>query len=1161
MSNLNNQYAIVKDVDSSLTMRKTKSSDFIIGNFSGTQPINVAAVATTNQPLSTTKAGSIIDDHTLVEGDLVLLTAQTTANQRGIYVVGLNNLTIDPVSATKFELNEINTILVQNGTQNANTQYIQKTANVTFNGTTFSPSLTFQQIPTSYPINNVWYIAENGNDTTGNGTISKPYATFAKAQSMAGSNDTVVVFNGAYTENWTITKSLFINCGIDNEVKLTGSLSFSQTNPFYTVIQGLQVNGNVDNGINTGGWRMQECTINGDITIVGDITGNIVLENCQCPTGTVQVSTTNNVEVQIDSGYYNGSLVVDNTGSVVYVRNLLGLGTVTHSAGALLLLANIVGVKKDGSGNSINSTATNASPFNFIAIGSVSTQQADLTYGLINKTGNCPYVISAGCNISPTGNTLTGTQSLQTLADYVNANYTPTNYTPINNSVNGHLQGINAALGNTGAVATQSQTDNGYSTGLSVGVGQMKLYNAKNDFTPTIIGRPQANNSVSVSPIGRAAPMYDFYGIAWSSKLGLFAAVSSSSNKIVTSPDGITWTDQVSTAAQWRTICWSPELSIFVAVAQTGQINTSSNGITWTNRTSPAANGWSSICWSPEKSLFVVVAISGTQKVMTSPDGVTWTLRTPSSDTPLWYCITWANSLELFVVGGTAGNFMTSPDGITWTSVTQALNANTATSISWSPKLGLLVAGFSTEAAGNRILTSTNGTTWINRTVAGTAINGISWSPELEMFYAVGNDPSNPINTSFDGITWTSRSQISGNVNVWQNVCWSPELGIFCSIASGGTGASVMTSIPSNSITFGTQSQLNTSFTTSFAFNVDQFKKYNYISSYMPTIWGAPQGNFVASGAYTARTAPSALGYSEVCYSPELNLFVAVSGNGGSVGLARVATSNDAINWTSQNASNDSSWTSVCWSPQLNLFVAVSAGSLIMSSSDGVTWTNRNSTAGRTYSSVCWSPQQARFIAVATGSAYMRSNDGITWTSKSMPVNISWQSVCYSPELDIFVAVSGTGTGTNQVATLANGATTWVTRTSIAGFWQSVCWANKLGLFIAVASSGTNNIMTSPDGITWTARTASETFSAQYVLWCPEIGLLVSVGSVSTTTKGVMTSTDGITWTVRAIAPNTNTWLGACWAAPFGAIVAVSGVNATSSIMTSKSAHNAMTTF
>ena len=83
------------------------------------------------------------------------------------------------------------------------------------------------------------------------------------------------------------------------------------------------------------------------------------------------------------------------------------------------------------------------------------------------------------------------------------------------------------------------------------------------------------------------------------------------------------WTIRTSAADNgWRSVCWSPELTLFVAVANSGtgnRVMTSPDGINWTIRTSAADNSWLSVCWSPELTLFVAVAYTGTgNRVMTS---------------------------------------------------------------------------------------------------------------------------------------------------------------------------------------------------------------------------------------------------------------------------------------------------------------------------------------------------------------------------------------------------------------------------------------------------------------------------------------------------------------------------------------------------------------
>ena len=83
------------------------------------------------------------------------------------------------------------------------------------------------------------------------------------------------------------------------------------------------------------------------------------------------------------------------------------------------------------------------------------------------------------------------------------------------------------------------------------------------------------------------------------------------------------WTIRVSAEDNdWRSVCWSPELGLFCAVARSGtddRVMTSPNGIDWTIRVSAADNDWRSVCWSPELGLFAAVATYGAgNRVMTS---------------------------------------------------------------------------------------------------------------------------------------------------------------------------------------------------------------------------------------------------------------------------------------------------------------------------------------------------------------------------------------------------------------------------------------------------------------------------------------------------------------------------------------------------------------
>ena len=52
----------------------------------------------------------------------------------------------------------------------------------------------------------------------------------------------------------------------------------------------------------------------------------------------------------------------------------------------------------------------------------------------------------------------------------------------------------------------------------------------------------------------------------------------------------------------------------------------SSNGINWV-LSSTSDNNWRSVCWSPQLLIFVAVSSNGTNRVMTSSNGINWTSR------------------------------------------------------------------------------------------------------------------------------------------------------------------------------------------------------------------------------------------------------------------------------------------------------------------------------------------------------------------------------------------------------------------------------------------------------------------------------------------------------------------------------------------------------
>jgi hypothetical protein len=254
--------------------------------------------------------------------------------------------------------------------------------------------------------------------------------------------------------------------------------------------------------------------------------------------------------------------------------------------------------------------------------------------------------------------------------------------------------------------------------------------------------------------------------IAYSSSLTLFAAVASS-GEILTSPDGITWTQRVSPEKnKWNGIAFGN--GVFVAVASTGthRVMTSSDGITWILRNASQANSWNAVAYNAGAGspVFCAVASDGTNRVMTSPDGITWTNRTASTNND--YKAICANSAGRFVaiadqVAG-ASRSMTSTDGTTWTSVGALATVSTWTSIASDGTNFIAVAS---SGATQVASCGSTGATWTSQTPASSnAWQAVTYVSGLSLFVAVASSGSgNRVMTAPNLTTWTSRTSAADN--------------------------------------------------------------------------------------------------------------------------------------------------------------------------------------------------------------------------------------------------------------------------------------------------------------------------------------------------------------------------------------------------------------
>jgi hypothetical protein len=626
------------------------------------------------------------------------------------------------------------------------------------------------------------------------------------------------------------------------------------------------------------------------------------------------------------------------------------------------------------------------------------------------------------------------------------------------------------------------------------------------------------NNDMYQTIFNKSNILYNFgstTSICWSPELSLFAAISSgnNANSIALSSNGIDWiTYSLNNTNGFTTICWSSTLKLFVAIAlNTNVFYYSSNGITWNTSTFSLTYNWQSVIWSSELNMFAAVARSASNgtSIATSVDGINWISRTAPDNQ--WWQIIYAKNR--FIVIGTIG-IMTSTDGIVWTNGTVPASHNWK-SITYSSSLDLFV--IVSDTGSNRIAYSSNLTTWtlITAPILNSWLN-VLWIDELNIFIATSSTgTNNRIMISDNGINWYIRSHNNQYLAFVYRCAWSPSL-------------KRLVLPTSTNYVYCSDFRINNLLNKNIYLN-DLNKK---ASKYEDII-------FNLSNNWISRNAASNLEWEAICYSTELNLFVAISDTGTG---NRIMTSNDSINWTSQVNPVDNNWTSICYSSNLNLFVAVSntgTNDRIMTSSDGITWTSRNNPVDNNWTSICYSSELSLFVAVAssgTNDRIMTSSDGINWTTRNNPVDNNWTSICYSPELTLFVAVANTGTN-DRVMTSIDGIN-WTSRTSAANNnWISICWANNINLFIAIANSGNKRIMISEDGINWNLIQDPVNNNWKQIIWINELNSAVAISNSGT--KRIMISLNGYDWKLENLTIQNN-FTSICWSPKLAILVLVS---------------------
>lgn len=619
----------------------------------------------------------------------------------------------------------------------------------------------------------------------------------------------------------------------------------------------------------------------------------------------------------------------------------------------------------------------------------------------------------------------------------------------------------------------------------------------------------------------------EWKSICWSPELNLYvaAAISGDGNRMMSSPDTINWKYSESVISnKWTSIVWSSTLNLFVVVGKTGYLNrvmTSVNGYNWSIRYAANDNDWESICWSPSLNLLVAVASSGNNdRVMTSPDGINWTSRkTPNNN---WQSVCWSSTLNLFIAVANSGindRVMTSLDGITWTSHNISSNNNWC-SVASSTTSNLIVA-VANDGDINRAMVSTNGINWtITQSAGNYEWNSVIWCNFLNLFVAVASSGiGSRVMTSSNGISWDIQNT-PADIG-WQTIIASNNL--LVSLASTGTSNRVMTStnsidwnISSDASNYNWQSVCWSSILNLFV-AVANSGNITYKENDSGAVINSRIMTSIDGKIWTAAKLELFNNWSSICWATNISKFIAISNTGSN---NRVITSNDGISWIIRTCPNND-WTSICWSDNLNIAVAVANSgnnNRVMTSYDGINWVSRTTPADNNWTSVCVGrvdvgliTERELFVAVANSGTnrVMISEDGLNWYLQSASVNNDWSSVYWSSNLNLFVAVSTNGLG-NRVMTSSNGINWYSQNSAYDNEWTSVTYSTFINKFIAVSKTGNNNrIMTSSNGINWTTQISANNYEWSSVTYSNNY-----IVAVSKTGEGdrVMISPDAINW-------------------------------------------------
>jgi hypothetical protein len=679
------------------------------------------------------------------------------------------------------------------------------------------------------------------------------------------------------------------------------------------------------------------------------------------------------------------------------------------------------------------------------------------------------------------------------------------------------------------------------------------------------------------------------YGMAYSSSLGLVVAVCPTGTyRILTSPDGNTWTVRVTSTqyiAAFYNVSWEGTYFVAQCSSAIGAYFVSYDGINWFSKHIPILASTVAISGAVRNNRMVryvsnsfptmidnylnfpslvantnviqnmvyangtLVAITTTTsfKTMRSTNFHTWTNVASYQPTYTWIGAA-TNGTNIYA-SATNGTIMGSTDqGATW-SLSGGLTTSNLRNGCYGDSGYIFVGSTST----NRLVTSSTGSSWSastlldSKTMLGCCFGGPVGSKK---YIVVGGPGAGSVCYSPNFTGWNFANSADA-LTTWMNVTWSDALQLFIAVGIPGTSnVNIMTSPDGINWTartspLGTANMYGVAAGSNCVVAVGMTSGVFFVSS-DGINWSLLNTENTTDSAYN------------VTYIPSIDTFaIGVFSGNNTVHYYHHITA-DTTSAISNYDDSSSTLTCATWTGSKFVGACISNPACFMVSHDGKNWSRNtlaSSTANVFYGIAYGTPSAVPggiYVAVSnTGTKRISySYDTLKWTQIAAPDDTAqWSSIKYAK--GIFTTVR------SAVSMYSTNGTTWAlgTATTATGNYFGIEYSPSLDLFVAVAPAGTNQIATSTDGIAWTGRTAPNTNAWYGIAWSPTLAMFVAVANSGT--NKAMYSYNGINWNLSTSSDETASWGRVIWASGPGVFIATNQAASTSSnIMISKDGIN-----